>query len=138
MSNTKGYLPSGRYVSNDVTNDVDEDYKFYHDLTESSFKQRFRNHIKSFNRRRYQNGTELSNSIWTLKLKNKTPSIRWKIIQVLNIKIKLNFCKLCLTKKYYIINALGNLPLPNKRSDFVSNCRHKRKLFLKFLKDSKD
>ena len=128
MSNTKGYLPSGRYMTNDVTNDVDEDYKFYHGLTESSFKERFRNHIKSFIRRRYQNGTELSNSIWTLKLKNKTPSIRWKIIQVLNIKIKLNFCKLCLTKKYYIINALGNLPLPNKRSDFVSNCRHKRKL----------
>ena len=37
----------------DVTNDVDDEYKFYYSLTESSFKERFRNHTKSFNHRRY-------------------------------------------------------------------------------------
>ena len=33
----------------DVTNDVDDKYKLYYGLTESSFKERFRNHIKLFN-----------------------------------------------------------------------------------------
>ena len=34
-----------------VTNDVDDEYKFYYGLTETSFKERFRNHTKSFNYR---------------------------------------------------------------------------------------
>ena len=33
----------------DVTNDVDDEYKFYYSLTESSFKKRFKNHTKLFN-----------------------------------------------------------------------------------------
>ena len=64
----------------DVTNDVDDEYKFYYGLTETSFKERFRNHTKSFNHRQYQNETELSKYIWTLKHQNKTPTIKWEII----------------------------------------------------------
>ena len=37
----------------DVTDDVDDEYKFYYGLIESSFKVRSRNHAKSFNHRRY-------------------------------------------------------------------------------------
>ena len=122
----------------DVTNDVDDEYKFYHGLTESSFKERFRNHNKSFNHRQYQTETELSKYIWTLNHQNKTAMIKWKIIQVANSKVKLNFCKLCFTEKYYIFNALGNSSSLNKRSEFGNNCGHKRKLLLKFMKDSKD
>ena len=122
----------------DVTNDTDDKYKFYYGLTEASFKERFRNHTKSFNPRRYHNETEFSKYIWTLKHQNKTPTIKWKIIQVVNSKVKLNSCKLSLTEKYYIINALGNSSLLDKRSEFVNKCRHKHKLLLKFLKESKD
>ena len=121
-----------------MTNDVDDECKIYYGLTESSFKERFRSHTKSFNHRRYQNETELPKYIWTLKHQNKTPTIKWKIVQVVNSKVKLNFCKLCLTERYYIINALGNPSLLNKRSEFVNSCRHKHKLLLKFMKDSKD
>ena len=64
----------------DVTNDVDGEYKFYCGLTETSFKERIRNHTKSFNHRQYQNETELSKYIWTLKHQNKAPTIKWKII----------------------------------------------------------
>ena len=91
-----------------MKNDVGVEYKFYYDLTESSFKERFRNHTKLFNNRRYQNETELSKYIWTLKHQHRTPTIKRKIIQVVNSKVKLNFCKLCLTEKCYIINAIGN------------------------------
>ena len=93
---------------------------------------------KLFNHQQYQNKTELSKDIWTLKHQNKTPMIKWKIVQVVNGKVKLNFYKLCLTEKYYIIKALTNPSLLNKGFEFVSNCQHKHKLLLKLMKDSKD
>ena len=73
-----------------VTNDVDDEYKFYYGLAESSYKERFRNHTNLFNHRRYQNKTELSKNIWTLKHQNKIPTIKCKIVQVVNSKVKLN------------------------------------------------
>ena len=109
------YLTPKVIYQADVANDVDGEYKFYYGLTESSFKERFRNHTISFNHRRYQNKIELSKYIWTLKHQNKTPTIKWKIVQVVNSKVKLNFCKLCLTEKYYIVKALGNPSLLKKR-----------------------
>ena len=76
----------------DMANDEDDEYKFYYGLTESSIKERFRNHTKSFNHGLYQNETELSKYIWTLKHQNKTPTIKRKLVQVVNSKVKLNFC----------------------------------------------
>ena len=122
----------------DVTNGVDGEYKFYCGLPKLWFKEWFRNHTESFNHWLYQNNTELSKYIQTLKHQNKTPTIKWKIIQVVNSKVKLNFCKFCLTQKYYDIKALGNPLLLNKRFEFVNNCRHKRKLLLKLMKDDKN
>ena len=74
-----------------VTNDVDDEYKFYYGLAESSYKERFRNHANLFNHRQYQNKTELSKNIWTLKHQNKTPTIKCKTVQVVNGKVKLNW-----------------------------------------------
>ena len=59
-------------------------------------------------------------------------------MQVVNSKVKLIFCKLCLTEKYYIINALENPSLLNKRSEFVNNCQYKCKLLLNIITDNKD
>lgn len=50
----KSLTPKVMYQA-DVTNDVDEEYKFYYGLTNSSFKERLKNYIKSFNHRRHQN-----------------------------------------------------------------------------------
>ena len=47
------YLAPKIIYQTDVTNDVDDEYKFYYGLTESWFKERFRNHTKSFNHRQY-------------------------------------------------------------------------------------
>ena len=121
----------------DVTNDEDDKYRFYYGLTESSFKKRFRKNTKLFNHLRYQNKTKLSKYICTLKHQNKTPTIKWKIVHVVISKVKRNFCKLFLTKKYYTISALRNPSLLKKRSKFIKYCWHKRK-FLKFMNDSKD
>ena len=44
-----------------------------------------------------------------------------------------DFCKLCLTEKYFILNNLGDNKLLNKKSEFVNKCRHQKKLLLKFM-----
>ena len=50
----KSLTPKVMYQA-DVTNDVDEEYKFYYGLANSSFKERLKNYIKSFNHRWHQN-----------------------------------------------------------------------------------
>ena len=52
-------------------------------------------------------------------------------------QVKLNFCKLRLTEKYYINKALRNPLFLNNRPVFVKNCRNKCKLLLNFMKDGK-
>ena len=46
----------------------------------------------------------------------------------------MNFCKLCLTEKVFLINALNNSRLLNKKSELINTCRHQNKLLLKCLK----
>ena len=45
-------------------------------------------------------------------------------------KRKLDFCKLRLTEKYFILNNLGDNKLLNKKSEFVNKCHHQKKLLL--------
>ena len=44
---------------------------------------------------------------------------------------KLNFCKLCLSEKLYIIKSLNDPKFLNKKSELVNTCRHQSKLLLK-------
>ena len=43
---------------------------------------------------------------------------------------KSDFCKLCLTEKYFILNNLADNKFLNKKSEFVNKCRHQKKLLL--------
>ena len=40
-------------------------------MTSSAFKERFRNHMKSFTHKKYSNETRLSKYVWHLKENNK-------------------------------------------------------------------
>ena len=50
-------------------------------MTANSFKERYRNHKKSFNLIRYEKETELSKYIWELKFKEKAFAINWSILK---------------------------------------------------------
>ena len=67
----------------DVTNYTDDTYKYYLGLAETSFKDRYRNHISSFNDEQQKNNTELSKFIWSLKNKNETSIINWNIVKTI-------------------------------------------------------
>ena len=88
----------------DVSNNKDNETKFYYGPTEASFKIRYGNHKMSFIHEQHKNDTELSKSMWDLTISHKVPTIKWCIVKKNNAKS--DFCKLCLTEKHFILNKL--------------------------------
>ena len=118
-------LTSQIVYQSDVTNDTDDTYKYYLGVAEKSFKVRYRNHTSSFNNEQQKTKTELSKYVCSLKNENKTPIIiNWKLMKTIYSKVTSEFCKLCLMEKLYILNALGKERRLNKRTEFISKCRH--------------
>ena len=64
----------------------------------------------------------MSKYIWYLHEQNKSFSVVWRIAKVIHGKIRSDFCKLCMTETYVILNTLGDEKLLNKRSEFTSKC----------------
>ena len=74
----KCLTPKIVYCAN-VENDINVENNFYFGVSETPFKESFRNHKKEFNYAKYRNSTELSKCIWKLKVLNMTPKISWEI-----------------------------------------------------------
>ena len=97
----------------DVSNNKDNNNNnnniiFYYGLTETSLKEGYGNHKRSFVHEPHKNDTELSKYIWDLTSAHKVPTITWCIVRKIHGNSKLDFCKLCLTEKYFILNNLGD------------------------------
>ena len=104
--------------------------KIYIGSTETSFKQRYANHLMSFRHEKYRNQTELSKYIWDLKREGKIFRVSWDILRKAPAYSNLSKrCDLCLTEKLMIISA-DKSTLLNKRSEIVSKCRHQNKFYL--------
>ena len=111
-----------------VTNNKDDVERIYYGLCETAFKETYRNHTSSFRHRRNRNEMGLSNYIWALKKDEIVPFIKWKILRIVCGKATSNYCRLCLTEKFFIINSIGD------------KFRHQNKYLIKNvkLKDSID
>ena len=112
-------------------------HKICHGITETKFKQRYANHIKSFRREKLESDTELSNELWSIKNNNYTPNIVWEILrkhQMYNPNTKR--CSLRLNEKLEIARCKGQ-NLLNKRFEIINKCLHRNK-FAVALYDSKD
>ena len=114
----------------DVSNKKDNEMKFHYGLTETSFKKRYGNHKRSFIDEQRKNDTELSKYVWDLTGVHKVLTIKWCIVRKIHGNAKSDFCKLCLTEKYFILNNLEDNKLLNKKSEFVNKCCHQKKLLL--------
>ena len=110
--------------------------KFYIGLSETTFKEHFRNHNKDFKYAKYENSTELAKYVWSLKNSNDNYTINWKILSKVYSNANNNACHLCLTEKLMIIEAINDNGILNKKSEFVSKCRHINKFLLKNVKRS--
>jgi hypothetical protein len=104
--------------------------KFYIGISETSFKIRYANHIKSFKIPKYKNDTELSKEVWRLKDENLNPVVSWKIIKQCDAYNPVTKrCNLCINEKYEIL-FFKHPNLLNKKSEILSKCRHKNKFLL--------
>ena len=119
-------------VKSDIRNYNEKIYK----LCSTSFKYRYANHKKSFNHEKYKTDTELSKEVWELKDINGNPDVKWNIFGKFSAYNPASHrCNLCLNEKLEIsIHKEDNLL--NKRSEVISQCRHKNKFKLKNLKDN--
>ena len=113
-----------------VTNNKDDVEKIYYGLCKTALQERYRN---SFRHEKNRNETELSNYIWALKKKKVTFS-KWKILCTVHGKPTSNYCRLCLTEMFFIINSIADNQVLNKRSEFVNKCRHQNKYLIKIVK----
>ena len=108
--------------------------KVYFGLVEGSFKSRYNNHTKSFRLRCYENETELSKYIWSLKDNNIEFSIMWQIkSKAMPYKCGSRNCDLCLAEKVAIARYKGD-DLLNKRTELISKCRHRNKFIIANVK----
>ena len=98
--------------------------KKYFGIAETSFKDRFRNHTREFRHKKYVNSTELSKYMWKLKEKKG-------ICQSFMELPKMAFAKLYLTEKFWLLKHFNDKHLLNKKSEFISKCRHENKLLVK-------
>ena len=102
-----------------------QDTKHYIGMTSNTFKERYRNHIKSFTHKKYSNETELSKHVWHLKQNKTNFTIKWSIIKKsISYTGGSKRCNLCLEEKISILKEKNNCLL-TKRSEIVSACQHK-------------
>ena len=116
----------------------DETYepKLYKGICETTFKNRYANHKKSFNAEKSKNDTKLSTEYWKLANKNLHPRISWSIKgNYKSYNPSLKRCSLCLHEKLEIVDDPEDILL-NKRSEVISQCRHRNKYKLKTLESN--
>ena len=81
----------------------------------------------------YKHDTKLSIEYWNLKMKQLNSQISWKINGIYkSYNTTSKGCNLCLTEKPEILDD-PDKNLLNKRSEIISQCRHKNKDRLKTL-----
>ena len=88
------------------------------------WKERYRNHNKSFNHRKYKGETILSTHIWDIKDRGSNYTLSWKILDRGSPFTPVTrVCMLCTKEKFYIIRR-PELSSLNSRQEVGSHCAH--------------
>ena len=87
-----------------MVNASEDEKRVYFGASDTTFKERYRNHTRDFNHERYSKCTELSKYIWQLKRNKEIPSIGWKIVRKVFCDVKSNYCLLSFKENFFIIN----------------------------------
>ena len=120
-----------------VTNNENDEVKYYMGAAETTFKVRYSNHKKDFNHEQYEKSTALSKYVWELKRQNITAKVTFKTLKIGKGGPRRNFCPLCLNEKILIIEKIDNPNYLNSRSELISKCRHINKHLLMDFKSKK-
>ena len=106
----------------------------YTGLTGRSFKQRWNEHNRDFEKPENRTKSMLSTHIWELKDQGLDYNISWKILdRGKSYNPVTKKCLLCLKEKFYIMYSKENSSL-NKRSEVFNTCRHRTQSLLSKVK----
>ena len=120
------------YRAEIISNNNQQNSKFYIGLSGPNFKQRLASHNTSFNNRSHEKDTELSKYIWKLKDAQTPFKIKWSTVKKTSgYNNILKACSLCMSEKLAICNFKDKSRLLNKRNELVSKCRHENKYILR-------
>ena len=99
--------------------------KKYIGLCKTTFKERFRSHVSSFNNIRFKKSTELSEHIWGLKDRGLDWRVKWrKVCNENHYSTTTGLCNLCLREKVEI-SKLEPQNAINQRTELYKACLHK-------------
>ena len=102
----------------------------YVGLSERKFKERHKEHIRSFEIRKLKNSTTLSKKIWDLKERRLPFELTWKILKKAKpYQSGDAHCQLCLTEICIILFKPEEASL-NSRTEVFNKCRHSNKFKL--------
>ena len=102
----------------------------YTGMTSTQFKDRFRNHTKSFNHEKFKTETTLSQYVWKLKSQDTDFDLAWKIVgRAKPFSPVTGVCALCTLEKFIILTQPSHATL-NKKEEIYNSCRHKTSLLL--------
>ena len=119
----------------DVTNNKTDEHKYYYGTSDTPFKDRYGNHKTSLRHRSHLTDSDLSKYYWKLVGNGAVPTIKFSVAKRVKGNIFINNCNLCLSEKAFIIRNLDDVNMLNKKSEFISKCRHINKRLLNRVKD---
>ena len=126
-----------RIVYRAVTNSKTDEHKYYCGISDTPFKHRYENHKMSFRHRSHLTASDMSKYYRKLVDNGAVPTIKFSIAKRVIAKgdTFINDCSICLSDKALIIRNLDDVNMLNKRSEFISKCRHINKPLLNRVKD---
>ena len=128
-------LTPGIVYRADVTNNKTDEHKYYYGISDTPFKEHYENHKTSFRHRSHLTASDLSKYYWRLVDEGAVPTIKFSTATRVKGNTFINNCNLCLSEKAFIIRNLDDENMLNKRSEFISKCRHINKQLLNRVKD---
>ena len=115
------------------TGDLRGSGHYYVGMASGRFKTRYNNHTKSFRNEKWENETELSKFVWSLKRKGVDFKVHFQTLSFEKpFKLESGKCQMCLKEKVEIIkNLKENGPKSiNRRWEVFRRCLHRGKHLL--------
>ena len=94
----------------DVTNNKTDEHKYYYDISDIPFKERYENHKTSFRHKSHLTTSDRSKYYWKLVDNGAVPTNKFSVAKrVKDNTFIINNCNLCLSEKNFIIRNLDDV-----------------------------
>ena len=112
-----------------------DEHKYYYGISHTPCKEPYENHKTSFRHRSHLTASDLSKYYRKLVDNGAVPTIKFSIAKHVKGNTFINNCNLFQSEEAFIIRSLDDVNMLNKRSEFISKCRHLNKRLSNRVKD---